>query len=343
MKLPAQPAKIPPLVNRLVPAHPSIIHPVRRNAINGSRRRLVETDVRGFEISLRAWGYRPDTINRALQTARQYLTWCGACAEQGRSSREPSGVETIEGFLAAANGRVRRVTQLNYYNDLKLLFRWAVTKGLVKTNPVEQIQRPRPSMYERERDTSFLPYTRGEFEGLLAACPHWNWLGRRDIALLWVLWETPLRAGEIVALTELNIDWESHVLAVQRGKNAVRYRAVLPLRCVEAIDDYLRWRPDPQAGVASLFLDRHRGVMTRHALRLMLRNLAHRIGFSKPVGPHCWRHNFAARMRQMGASDMRVSSLMGHASPKVTWGYARQVELEDALAWRRLTMEGEDG
>ena len=278
-------------------------------------------DLRSYGLWLSAAGYRPDTTTRALRVASMYLVWA--------SGQDNNRRETVIGFLAAAAERVKRVTMLNYHKDLAMLFRWGLSEGLVADNPLELIPRPRPSLYERERDTRFLPYTDAELKALLDACPHWNWLGLRDRALLWVFWDTPLRVSEVCGLLITDLDWETHELSVRDGKGGLRYEGLPSADCMVAIDRYLRHRPHD---AAMLFIDRHGQTLTRHAVEQLYRRLAKRAGWTKPCSPHLFRHNWRVRALHMGLSDAHVSALMGHKTVVISHAYARQAVRADAKA-----------
>lgn len=281
-------------------------------------------DVDRFHLWLRAANYRPDTISRAVIIARQYIG--------SANGHDPGEKDTVIAFLAQAAERVKRVTMLNYHKDLAMFFRFAMSEGLVDENPLELIPKPRPSLYERERDTRFLPYTDSEFEALLDACHRYNWLGLRDRAILWVLWDTPLRVSEVCGLMLTDLDWGPQELQVRDGKDGVRYEALLSDSCLLAIDRYLRHRPND---AAMLFVDRHSQALTRGAVEQLCRRLARRADWTKPCAPHYFRHNWRVKMRRLGLDDAAISALMGHRSVVITHAYARQVARQDAKAQLR--------
>ena len=277
-------------------------------------------DLLGYERWLRASGYRPDTVSRAVRIARMFL-----CALKGR----PPDRRMAEEFMASAAERVKRVTLLNYYRDLRQFFGWALSEGLVDNNPLSLIQRPRPSLSERERDTRHLPYLMEEFEALVMALPYWNWVGLRDTALLWTFWDTPLRVGEVIALHVEDLDWGLQELSVRDGKAGVKYEAVLGSEAILALDRYLRHRPEESE---RLFVDRHSQALTRHAVEQMMRRTAQRAGWVKPCRPHDFRHSWRVRMLRLGLSDAHVSALMGHRNVIISQSYARQAVRQDAKA-----------
>lgn len=282
-------------------------------------RNLSVKDTASYAIWLRAKRYSPDTVSRALRVAEMYLRWADGKDADDRA--------TVMAWLAETGERVRRVTALNYHKDLSMLFRWAVGEGLVAENPLDQIPKPRPSIEERERDTRHLPYSEAELEQLLAACPERkvdgepHWLGLRDRAILRVLFDTPLRASEICGLECDDVDWQAEELRVRKGKGGTRYEAVLSAEALYAIDRYLRHRPHDGT---MLFTDQCGGSLSRHALYLLTKRLAKRAGWTKPVCPHLFRHNWRARMVDSELPDAYVSAGMGHKNVTISYAYARQ-------------------
>ena len=163
---------------------------------------------------LEAAGFRPDTVERAVRIARQYSQFCFA-HEHPFLSRQ-----SVEAFLAgAAKRQVSGHTLLNYWKDLKMAFDWALSEGLVASNPVIQIRKPKPSLYERERD---VVYSEEEMARLMATCPTWTWMGVRDAAIITVLWETGIRAQELCDLLVTDVDFDEGELTVRDGKAGVR-------------------------------------------------------------------------------------------------------------------------
>src|SRR3990172_5411081 len=78
-----------------------------------------------------------------------------------------------------------------------------------------------------------------DINALFQACRTYMWVGMRDAAILWTLWTTPARVGELCALTVEDIDWQQAVLHFRRAKGGNQYRAVLFPPCLQAPDRYL--------------------------------------------------------------------------------------------------------
>jgi integrase/recombinase XerD len=87
-------------------------------------------------------------------------------------------------------------------------------------------------------------------EAVLAACNRQTAVGRRDYAILLLLARLGLRAGEVVALTLEDLDWQAGVLTV-RGKGGHASPLPLPVEVGEAIAAYVQQGRPPAAVCSS--------------------------------------------------------------------------------------------
>ena len=87
---------------------------------------------------------------------------------------------------------------------------------------------------------------------VLAGCDRNTALGRRDYAILLLLARLGLRAGEVLALSLNDIDWESGTITIPVTKNRRGARLPLPSDAGKAIAEYPR-RTGPGATAAGSF------------------------------------------------------------------------------------------
>lgn len=166
-----------------------------------------------------------------------------------------------------------------------------------------------------------------ELRLLFAACDRKTSLGRRDAALLALLYGTGLRRSEVVTLDVADWNVSTGSLRV-RGKGD-RERLVYPSAgAVAALSAWLEVRgamPGP------LFLPLHRGGALSHrrlgtqAVLLALRRLAARAGVAS-FSPHDLRRTFISDLLDAGADLVTVQRLAGHAQPTTTAAYDRRGE-----------------
>jgi len=171
--------------------------------------------------------------------------------------------------------------------------------------------------------------SRGELRALFDACDG-SPAGRRDAAMLALLFGAGLRRGELVAL-ELE-DLEDAALVVQEGKGRKGRRVALPQGVIEAVS---AWTDELESGPILRRVDKGGNVsdlgMTGEAVRRRLLVLARRAGIDT-FRPHDARRSYASGLLDSGADLAVVARLLGHASVQVTAGYDRRGERAETEA-----------
>ncbi|WP_309602354.1 tyrosine recombinase XerC [Sphingomonas sp.] len=148
-----------------------------------------------------------------------------------------------------------------------------------------------------------------------------DWVGKRDLAILLLLYGSGLRIAEAMALTAnvLPIGRTLRVLG-KRGKT----RVVPVVEAVrEAIAVYALECPWPLVGVAPLFVGVRGGPLNPDLVRRAVRNARHRLGLPDTLTPHALRHSFATHLLAGGADLRSLQELLGHASLSSTQIYTQ--------------------
>jgi integrase/recombinase XerD len=158
-------------------------------------------------------------------------------------------------------------------------------------------------------------------KALLSSCDRRRTVGRRDYAILLLLWRLGLRAGEVAALTLEDIDWRAGELLIH-GKGGTE--DVLPLPCDvgEAVVSYLCRRPRSECRTVFLKVVAPAGPLSAKALWGVVHDACVRAGIP-PVGPHRLRHTAATGMLREGASLAEIGQVLRHRSEQTTAAYAK--------------------
>jgi site-specific recombinase XerD len=171
---------------------------------------------------------------------------------------------------------------------------------------------------------TFLPSEK--VQQVLAGCDRTTPMGLRDYAILMVLSKLGLRAGEVVALTLDDIDWQAGEIRVH-GKG--RRHAVMPLRrdVGAAIVAYLR-QGRPVTTNRHLFLRTlapHVGFSSGCAVTMIAKEALKRAGIHGYAhhGAHLFRHSLATDLLRSGASFDEIGQLLRHKSTDSTRIYAK--------------------
>ena len=148
-----------------------------------------------------------------------------------------------------------------------------------------------------------------------------NWVGKRDLAILLLLYGSGLRIAEAMSLAAnvLPIGRTLRVLG-KRGKT----RVVPVVEAVrEAIAAYANECPWSLVGVTPLFVGVRGGPLNPDLVRRAVRNARHRLGLPDTLTPHALRHSFATHLLAGGADLRSLQELLGHASLSSTQIYTQ--------------------
>lgn len=202
---------------------------------------------------------------------------------------------------------------------------WCVDQGLMSGNPAELLDGPKlprvlPNVLSRE-----------EVMRLLDAPDRHSRLGRRDRAMLELMYASGLRVSELVNLRPLDIDLQSGVVRVF-GKG--RKERIVPMhaRAVAVMEDYLNnVRPDFMPQDSRIFLNRSGRGLTRQAVWKLIRRYALEARIGRDISPHTMRHTFATHLLEGGADLRTVQMLLGHSDLAATelYTHVRSDLLED--------------
>ena len=160
-----------------------------------------------------------------------------------------------------------------------------------------------------------------EVEALLAAPDTSTPLGRRDKAMLELLYATGLRVSELVGLelAQLRLD-VGFLLAWGKGG---KERAVPVGEQAEAsLRAYLReTRPELARGRHERVFVNHRGApLSRQGCWKIIAAYGRQVGVAR-LSPHVLRHSFATHLLEHGADLRAVQMMLGHASISTTQIY----------------------
>jgi integrase/recombinase XerD len=161
----------------------------------------------------------------------------------------------------------------------------------------------------------------GAVKKLLASCDRRRLVGRRDYAIVLLLWRLGLRAGEVAALALDDVDWRAGLLLVS-GKGSRQDMLPLPVDVGEAIVSYLRRRPRCECRALFLRVNAPLGGLNRSTIGLIVREHCRRAGL-EPVGAHRLRHTAATEMLRKGASLAEIGQVLRHREQKTTAIYAK--------------------
>ncbi|WML45185.1 site-specific tyrosine recombinase XerD [Neobacillus sp. PS3-40] len=163
-----------------------------------------------------------------------------------------------------------------------------------------------------------------EVEFLLDSPKQHDHFGKRDKAMLELLYATGIRVSE---LTGLNLGDIHLTMGFVRCIGKGNKERIIPVgkTATSALQQYLdNGRPQfvSKKNIDdALFLNNHGKRLTRQGFWKILKKLAGEAGIAKDLTPHTLRHSFATHLLENGADLRAVQEMLGHADISTTQIY----------------------
>ena len=197
-------------------------------------------------------------------------------------------------------------------SSLRGFLGWCAELGYITGNPAALLDGPKlPRVLPNVLSHS-------EVLSLIAAPDSHTKLGRRDRAMLELMYASGLRVSELVNLHPLDIDLQSGVVRVF-GKGRKERLVPMHQRALDIMEHYLSAvRPEFMPQTSYVFLNRSGQGLTRQAVWKLIRRYALEAGIQRDISPHTLRHTFATHLLEGGADLRTVQLLLGHSDLAAT-------------------------
>lgn len=204
--------------------------------------------------------------------------------------------------------------------SIRAFFHYMAVNGYIQLNPAIYIESPK----QEKKEPSVLSM---ENAGQLLETPQpVTAAGKRDKAMLELLYATGIRVSELISLDVGSVNSQLNII---RCVGSGMKERIIPYgrMAATALDDYLqngraellRHSEDEPA----LFLNQLGTRMTRQGFWKMVKKYAKEAGISEEITPHTLRHSFAAHLLENGADLRAVQELLGHADISTTQRYTK--------------------
>ena len=223
---------------------------------------------------------------------------------------EPKRVETamIERYMGwlFEQGR-RKSSQARILSAIKSFYNYLLFGERLDVSPAEPVGapkcgRPLPDVLSTD-----------EIDRIIAAVDTRTVKGRRDSAILEVLYSCGLRVSELVSLRLCDLFFgEGYIRVIGKGDK----QRLVPISAVarDKIQIYLEDRRCVQSRDERVFLNNRGSGLTRVMIFTLLRQAALRAGITARISPHTFRHSFATHLLRGGAGIRQVQEMLGQRS-----------------------------
>lgn len=202
---------------------------------------------------------------------------------------------------------------------LRSFYKFLMRENMVDENPFAMLSLPK----KEQRLPRFM--YEEEMEAIFSAIDHTSTIGKRDLAILELLYATGMRVSECCSVELGDLDFSlMTVLAHGKGKKD-RY---IPFgeHAKKALQEYIEGPRNELIQKSSqqhafLFVNQRGNPLTPRGVRYILTNIIDKASVNKHLYPHMLRHSFATHLLNSGADIRSVQELLGHSSIQATQVY----------------------
>jgi integrase/recombinase XerC len=210
--------------------------------------------------------------------------------------------------------------------SIRSFMKYLCARHAIETNPARSVVSPK-------RESRLPDYLAIDSAVSLVESPDTDTdLGKRDRAILELLYAAGIRVGELVGLNLGDISLEEGLLRVV-GKGSKERIVPFGKKAMETLMDYLQVRRkrirarirggkgDRVPANEAVFLNARGGRLTARSVWNIVDRYVGQLAQRLRVHPHTLRHTFATHMLNAGADLRTIQELLGHESLSTTQKY----------------------
>ena len=240
-----------------------------------------------------------------------------------------SGAQTIEEVDSKLIEKYLKSLQKQKLSDatisrnlscIRTFFKYMVTSKKLSFDPTIGIK--------NKKTAQKLPsvMTDEEVEALLIQPNLMTAKGKRDKAMLEVLYATGMRVSELIALDIHDVNLDVGYIITGQNTKKERFVPLYPI-AIKAISDYLEFaRPTffkSDTPSDALFLNASGQAMSRQGFWKIIKAYTKNAKIEKDITPITLRHSFATHLLKNGADLNTIKDMLGHSTITSTKVYAK--------------------
>jgi len=294
-------------------------------------------DVPGLRRATDGWVLFGDEKGWTPVTRRDHETWMGRLTAFFERRNLDFSRDGCRAFLAALKngdpdaGCIRKMSaasRAHAWRIMKAFARWCVDEEVLTVSPMAKVQAPEIKDNGKKRTL-----TDDELDAVLASAANGR-NGLRDTAIIALLSDTGIRAGELCGIRVQDVDLKTRCVTILHGKTGGR--SIPPsfgATCARKLWAYMKTLT--RQPHEPLFMTERGIPFTPDALRKMVRRLREDTGI--PIHPHLFRHDCCTRLLRAGVNSLTVQKQLGHASVTTTERYAHVTPDVVQCAYRKAS------
>ncbi|RFZ34987.1 Tyrosine recombinase XerC [Mycobacterium marinum] len=254
-----------------------------------------------WQLAMRAERKSPATVASYTEGVKAFLRWSertGTAPQITKTTVQAFTADLLESGAEAATARARHMALRRYAA-------WLAEEGELDENPLLGVKPPKLDAKVVDALTD------DQLRRLIKACQGKQLIDRRDEAIVRLMAETGLRAGEVIGMQVADIDFQECRAVVRRGKGGKGRVVPFGVQTGAALDRYMRARRAHRLSVTGAFwLGGGGQTFSYSGLDKALKVRAAAAGISG-FHLHLMRHTAATRWLRAGGSEGGLMAVAG--------------------------------
>ena len=259
---------------------------------------------------------------RDMEQFKRFMVDSGLWDKEGFLDVSDVDRKTVRRFLAGIAIKNKPATVERAAASIRGFYRFLVKEGVIEKNPAALVRTPK----KEKRLPKVL--TVDELFALIdrpLKGPD-DFMGRRNRAIMELLYGSGVRLSELVGLDVDDVDFEERLILI-RGKG--RKERVVPINqktsdlFKQVMEERVKWKPgvlDEDAKKAMFLSKRGKRISGRQIEKIVEKRVLE-TGLPKKASPHTLRHSFATHLLDSGMGIRSIQELLGHESLSTTQKY----------------------
>lgn len=268
-----------------------------------------------------------NTVESYRRDVTQYITYLN---DSGINDLSLTTKTTVLSYLLLLQKKGKATSTVSRtLASLRSFYLFMLQNGTVETNPTANLEAP----HVEKKMPQIL--SGREVEKLLEQPERTDNKGRRDKAMLELLYATGIRVSELINLDVNDVNIPMSFIRCRGGKK----ERIIPMgnKSKEALSDYINNAREymlKDADETALFVNCSGMRLSRQGFWKLIKHYQRLAGIKTEITPHTLRHSFASHLLENGADLRSIQEMMGHADISSTQVYSRMMnsKIKDVYA-----------
>lgn len=202
-------------------------------------------------------------------------------------------------------------SQARIISGIKSFYKFLILEDAIDDDPTELLECPTIGRHLPE------VLSIEEIDAIEAQIDTSTPMGRRNLAIIEMLYSCGLRVSELSTLKISNLALEEEYICVF-GKGDKQRLVPIGEESIDIVKDWINDRMEMENVKDDerdyLFLSNRGKHISRITIFVLIKDLAERAGITKNISPHTFRHSFATHLLEGGADLRSIQEMLGHES-----------------------------